>query len=54
MAVKECCEKAENLVVRVEDQDRPNVVVRRCKVCNCRHIEMVAEPGVIGLRGADV
>ena len=54
MAVKECCEKVENLVIRTEDQDRPGVTVRRCKICNCRHIEMEAEPGEFGMFGAKI
>lgn len=55
MAVKECCEKAENLEVRSEDQkDRPDIIVHRCKVCGCRHIMMEAAPGVFGLRGSGV
>jgi hypothetical protein len=49
MADNECCTRAENLVQ--EPDDRPNVIVRRCKWCGRRHIEMVAEPGIIGVRG---
>lgn len=33
---------------------RPSIIVRRCKVCKCRHITMTAEPGVIGLRGSSM
>jgi hypothetical protein len=47
--IKECCKQAENL----EDvpDNRPNIIVVRCTVCGCRHIEVTAEPGHIGVRG---
>ena len=56
MGIKECCTKAENLEVRLEDQKegRSDIIVHRCKVCSRRHIEMEAEPGVIGLRGSGI
>lgn len=54
--VKDCCKKESNLVIRTEDQKlgRPDITVRRCKVCDCRHISAEVEPGVIGLRGGAV
>jgi len=50
--VKECCKRDENL--QQEADPRPNVTVYRCQVCQCRHIEMTADPGVIGLEGAGI
>jgi len=54
--VKECCQKARNLVLRAEDQDvqQSDKLVRRCKVCDCRHIEITVEPGEIGVFGLRV
>jgi hypothetical protein len=48
--IKECCKQTANL----EDvpDDRPNITVLRCTVCGCKHITMIAEPGVVGVRGA--
>jgi hypothetical protein len=39
--MRECCQKPENL----EDQrdNRPNVVIRKCKQCGARHIEFGVE-----------
>lgn len=41
MSVKPCCRDTENLeVVEVRD----HVVVRRCQICGCRHIEATLQP----------
>lgn len=52
--VKDCCKKESNLVIRAKDQKpgRPDITVRRCKVCGCRHISAEIEPGVIGVIGS--
>lgn len=52
-----CCEDAENR--RDGPGPRggeygPEVSVTHCVVCECRHIEVEAEPGVIGMRGASL
>ena len=39
--IKECCTKEENLVVTEQKED---VIVRKCKVCGCRHFEVTADP----------
>lgn len=46
---KECCQKADNLVPH---QGRPDLTVNVCKVCGCRHFELVIDPGQFGLMGA--
>ena len=49
--VKDCCQKPENLVAQ---QDRPDLLVRVCKVCGCRHFELTVDPGKLGLRGTSI
>jgi hypothetical protein len=39
---KECCRVEENLVPH---QERPDLVIRKCTVCGCRHFELSADPG---------
>jgi len=48
---KECCKQPENLVPH---QERPDLLINKCKVCGCRHFELTADPGRLGLRGAEV
>lgn len=45
---KSCCRKAENLEVIFQGP----LTVRRCVVCQCRHFEVVVEPGHFGIRGS--
>ena len=44
MAIKECCQKEENLGPP-EATGAPQETMRRCKVCNCRHFRLSLEPG---------
>lgn len=46
MAVKSCCQKAENL-----ERSRlgPDLVVDTCKVCGAKHYTLKAEPGKLGV-----
>jgi hypothetical protein len=46
---KVCCQQEENIYV-AEQVD--NLVIRKCKVCGCRHFELSVEAGQIGLTGA--
>jgi len=46
--VKECCKHEPNLMAL--PQDRPDVLIKVCNVCLCRHTKVWAEPGVIGTR----
>lgn len=39
--MRECCQKEENL--EVQPQDRPDVIIRKCKECGARHIEFGAD-----------
>ena len=45
---KECCQKVENLELRLY---RPDLVINVCKVCGCRHFELTVDPGKLRLRG---
>ena len=49
--MKPCCEDAENREL-VEAESREDVTVTRCKVCGCRHYEVEADFGSIGVAGA--
>ena len=50
---KNCCKEAANLFRRENDpEERLDLFVYRCKVCGCRHFELTADPGKLGLRGA--
>lgn len=48
-AMRECCKNSNNLHVTEEKSD---MTVRRCSVCNRRHFEVIVDPGKIGLQGA--
>lgn len=50
--MKPCCQEPSNLVAQPSDPARPDIVIRRCQVCGCRHIEVQADPGVFGIVGA--
>lgn len=45
---KECCKNVENLV---PSQERPDLIINVCKVCNCRHFELSVDIGSLGLKG---
>ncbi len=50
--IKECCQNADNL----SDPESTGVegeVVRRCKVCGCRHFKAVLDTGRLGVFGSD-
>ena len=48
---KDCCKQETNLG-KVE-QVRPDLVFRRCQVCNCRHLELTVDPLKMGVRVLD-
>jgi hypothetical protein len=48
---KPCCEKEENLESK---QDRPDLVIKTCKVCGCRHFELSVDPIRMGIKGASL
>ena len=50
--IKECCQKAENL--KEVPDDRESITVRKCSVCACRHIEVMVEPGELGVFGGSM
>ena len=48
---KPCCTVPENLYVF---ENKPGLVVRKCRVCNCRHFEMTVDPGVYDFKGRNI
>ncbi len=46
---RDCCRQTENLVPY---QERPDLLVNKCKVCGARHFELTIDPGKLGLVGA--
>jgi len=44
---KDCCKQPENL--RYE-RLRPDLAVNVCKVCKCRHFELMVDPGVLAVK----
>jgi len=54
-SVKTCCKDAGNLYRRKNDpEERKDLAIYRCRVCGCRHFRLTADPGKLGLRGAEV
>jgi len=47
-----CCNDRANL--DKSEQLGPGLIVRYCRVCGRRHFEAEAEPGRLGLRGANL
>lgn len=45
---KTCCRKPENLMV-IEVRE-PDLTIRRCVICRCRHFELQADAGKLGVR----
>jgi hypothetical protein len=48
--VKDCCKLEENL--ELQPSDKPELVIRKCRICQCRHFELTLDPAEIGLVGA--
>jgi hypothetical protein len=51
--VKACCKVAENLDLLPEESG-DGLVVKRCRVCGCRHRRLTLEPGVFGIKGLPI
>lgn len=45
--MKLCCQQAQNLDEK--PSGRPDLTIRVCRICQCRHFEAVAEAGTLGL-----
>ena len=45
----ECCTKKENLE-RFGDTTRPDIIIKRCKVCGRNHYRMIAQPVSMGAK----
>jgi hypothetical protein len=48
-SVKDCCKQEENL--EIQPSDKPELIIRKCRICGCRHFELGLDPGIIGLKG---
>lgn len=49
--VKACCKVRENLTEVETAKDR---FIATCGVCGCRHFRVVADPGLLGVRGSGI
>lgn len=58
MAVKDCCQRPENLRVITHQEAgvgfNKDTVIKRCAVCQCRHFEMSVDPIPLGVAGASI
>jgi len=46
---KECCQRLENL--ELQQNDKSDLRVMKCKICGCRHFELSVDIGMLGLLG---
>jgi hypothetical protein len=46
-----CCSDKNNLVVK---EQRGDIIIRVCSICNRRHFELSVDPIQLGLKGTDV
>jgi hypothetical protein len=44
-----CCREEKNLIPQ---QERPDLLVKTCMICHCRHLEFQTAPGIVGVVGA--
>lgn len=44
---KECCKDEKNLIPH---QERPDLIIRKCVVCGCRHFELGVDPIPLGIK----
>ena len=52
---KECCKDPGNLYRRPNDpEERKDLIIMRCKVCECRHFELSVDPLELNLKGKPV
>lgn len=49
---KDCCKQVDNL--ETQPSEKPELEIRKCKVCGCRHFELSLEPGVFGIEGKNL
>lgn len=49
--MNECCKNPENLV---SHQERPDLLIKKCRVCGCRHYELSVDPGKLDAKGAPI
>ena len=47
---KSCCQNPANLTLI---EQRADIEVRRCSICQCRHFELTVDAGSLGLKMAE-
>lgn len=45
-----CCREPENLELRPQDPERPDLELRVCARCGRRHFELTVDPALLGVR----
>jgi len=50
--INDCCKQPENLIP--QPTVKPDLTVRKCRICGRRHFELSVEKGQLGLRGATI
>lgn len=45
--IQECCKIPENLELQLSN--KPEMIIKKCKVCGRNHYRLMAEPGIFGL-----
>jgi len=45
--IRECCNNPENL--ELQPSDKPEMIIKKCKVCGRNHYRLMAEPAFFGL-----
>lgn len=48
---KACCQEEAGNLGESQKTTNKAITFRVCSVCKCRHFELVAEPGIVGLTG---
>lgn len=49
--MKPCCADPANLVAAYE---RPDLIVKTCTICGCRHFELTVDPIPLGVKGGTI
>lgn len=47
--IKECCQDPANL--EEQESGKPDLTLRVCRMCGCRHFELTVDPGKFGVTG---
>jgi hypothetical protein len=47
-----CCAVSDNL--ELQTSEKPDLIVRKCRICGLRHFELSIDPIKLGLKGASL